>query len=371
MPKTAEKAIESPLQLRFAFDGEIGDLLERYCWDDVQQAQLSKKFRIYYRLRPFIPLGLRQWLQQRSCQHEEVPNDWYFPKKFANELRQTLTAEILNEQVLYPWPREFQVTSVLTHDVETEEGVRLVLGLASLEEEFGFRSAWNFVPYKYQVPIELIGELRARGHEIGVHGYNHDGRLFESRRTFLERVPHINRALQQYQCNGFRAPMVHRNLQWQQALNIDIDSSCFDQDPFQAMPGGVGSVWPFFAGRFIELPYTLPQDHTLLVAFGEKGPDIWIKKYRFLRSLRGMALLVTHPDYLDTPQKLDVYRRYLQFLTEQKDCWHALPGTVAAWWRIRDEGTQKRGEVSTGSGLRWTNYHELFQEFVNSPREFA
>ena len=49
-----------------------------------------------------------------------------------------------------------------------------------------------------------------------------------------------------------------------------------------------------------------------------------------------MAMLLTHPDYLDTQSGLDVYRRFLEHLAEQSACWHALPNQVANWWRQRD-----------------------------------
>jgi peptidoglycan/xylan/chitin deacetylase (PgdA/CDA1 family) len=213
----------------------------------------------------------------------------------------------------------------------------LVDKLAAMEEEFGFRSAWNFVPHKYKVDFGLIEDLKDRGHEIGVHGYNHDGRLFESHRTFSRRLGPINQAIADFGSLGFRAPMVHRNLQWMEDLEIDYDSSCFDIDPFQAMPGGVGGPWPFISGKFVELPYTLPQDHTLLISLGEGTPRIWIEKLARLRSLAGMALLITHPDYLDTPSRLGIYRQFLEHLCDQQKVWHALPREVADWWRQRDE----------------------------------
>ena len=208
--------------------------------------------------------------------------------------------------------------------------------LAKMEERLGFRSAWNIVPHKYPVDRGLLEDLKHRGHEIGVHGYNHDGRLFESRRLFSRRAELINQAIESFGSTGFRAPMVHRNLQWLQALDIDYDASCFDVDPFQAMAGGVGGVWPFFAGKFVELPYTLPQDHTLFVSLGETTPRIWIEKLAYLRKLAGMAMLITHPDYLDTPERLEIYRIFLEHLAEQTDCWKALPREAASWWRLRD-----------------------------------
>jgi hypothetical protein len=183
----------------------------------------------------------------------------------------------------------------------------------------------------------LLTDLVDRGFEIGVHGYNHDGRLFASRATFDRRVPAINAALQTWGAVGFRSPMVHRNLEWMQALEILYDASCFDMDPYQPMRGGVGSVWPFIAGRFVELPYTLPQDHTLFVVRKERDGTIWHEKLSYLVKLRGMALVITHPDYLNSQRRIEIYRRLLCEARGMAGMWNALPRDVAAWWRARDE----------------------------------
>lgn len=323
------------LPTRFAFGGELGDVMRDFFLRDMAQAKLSAKFKLYYRLRPYIPIPLRQLLQRERNQRIDVPAGWYLPSEFVQAFRAAIETAP-SHQAIHPWPDDYQISVSLTHDVETEQGVKLVNNLAALEEKYGFRSAWNFIPYKYQVDPGLIKDLKDRGHEIGVHGYNHDGRLFESKRTFDWRAGYINKALNQYDSVGFRAPMVHRNLIWLQTLNVDYDASCFDIDPFQAMPGGVGSVWPFLAGKFVELPYTLPQDHTLLVSLGETTSRIWEEKLDYLRSLAGMAMLVTHPDYLDVPARLGVYESFLRHLKTQSHCWFALPGEIAKWWRQRD-----------------------------------
>ena len=136
--------------------------------------------------------------------------------------------------------------------------------------------------------------------------------------------------------------MVHRNLEWLQALDVEYDASCFDADPYQAMPGGVGGVWPFIAGRFVELPYTLPQDHTLFIALQERDGRIWQRKLEYLVQMRTMALLITHPDYLDSELRIDAYRQLLLKAREMPGMWHALPKEVAAWWRLRDKSNLKR-----------------------------
>ncbi|WP_417747898.1 hypothetical protein [Rosistilla oblonga] len=330
------------LSFRFAFDGPLGRVLQQHALDDIAAARLTWKFKAYYRLRPWIPIAMRQLLQRGRNRSLDAPDDWYLPNEFISDWQRAVSHDVAttpNHRTLHPWPDGFEVATVLTHDVETRAGVKLVSALASLEEEYGFRSAWNFVPYKYKIDAGLLDDLSSRGHEIGVHGYNHDGRLFESRRTFDWRKDRINEAIGNFKSTGFRAPMVHRNLDWLQGLDVDYDASCFDVDPFQAMPGGIGSPWPFIAGKFVELPYTLPQDHTLLVALGETTPQVWIDKLQYLRQIAGMAMLITHPDYLDTSRRLNIYRQFLEHLREQTDLWHALPRDVATWWRQRDQST--------------------------------
>jgi hypothetical protein len=37
----------------------------------------------------------------------------------------------------------------------------------------------------------------------------------------------------------------------------------------ESIAGGTLSIWFFFMGHFVELPYTLVQDHTLMATLGE------------------------------------------------------------------------------------------------------
>ena len=335
--KSSNESTESKLPARFVFGTELGKSLLRRLQIDAQGAKLPSSFRFYYRLRSLIPIWLRQLLQSGRNRNMTVDEHWYLPQSFVEEFKSELQEHNRETLVLHPWPDGFDMAAVLTHDVETKEGMARVLQLAEIEAEYGLVSCWNLIPHKYEVDIGIVEELQRRGHEVGVHGFNHDGRLFESYDTFRSRTKPINAAIERFGSSGFRAPMVHRNLLWLQELDIDYDASCFDIDPFQAMAGGVGGVWPFFVGKFVELPYTLPQDHTLFVALGDLSPRIWIEKFNWLSELHGMALLVTHPDYLNSDQRLNAYRQLLEYLMEQRDhCWFALPHEAATWWRIRD-----------------------------------
>jgi hypothetical protein len=129
--------------------------------------------------------------------------------------------------------------------------------------------------------------------------------------------------------------MTHRHPEWMQALEIEYDLSFFDTDPFEPMPGGTMSIWPFMMGRFVELPYTLCQDHTLMVTLAERTPRLWLKKVEFIRRSRGLALLNVHPDYLRDPGRFAIYESFLKSMREGNDYWHALPRETARWWRSR------------------------------------
>jgi hypothetical protein len=124
--------------------------------------------------------------------------------------------------------------------------------------------------------------------------------------------------------------------EWMQALEIEYDLSFFDTDPFEPIPGGTMSIWPFEIGRFVELPYTLVQDYTLTAVLGETTPRIWVEKVDFIETFSGLALLNSHPDYLLQPANWRLYEQFLQAMRRRDGSyWHALPREVARWWRAR------------------------------------
>ena len=167
-------------------------------------ARLSRSFRAYYHLRSLIPLAVRQWLQR--YRRVQASPRWCFPDRFANSLSSEINSLREGITTIHPWPDGADFAFVLTHDIETAEGMRRVPRLADLEQELGFRSSWNIVPYKYPIDHRLVNELTNRGFEIGVHGYNHDGKLFASRAIFDRRVPAIRQALESFGAVGFRRP---------------------------------------------------------------------------------------------------------------------------------------------------------------------
>lgn len=246
------------------------------------------------------------------------------------------------------WPEKKRFALVLNHDVDTAKGHDRCERLYKLEKKLGFRSAYYFVPEDYQVAPELRCQLQESGFEVGVHGLLHDGKMYASRRIFEKRARRINAYLKAWGVNGFSSPSMHRKLEWTGELDIKYDISTFDTDPFEPQPEGVRTIFPFWyqdkvsQRGFIEIPYTMPQDHTLFIILREVDIRIWMDKVDWIAEKGGMALLITHPDYMrfDGASCLtEEYpvERYLELLAYIKSrysgqYWQPLAGEMAQFW---------------------------------------
>src|SRR5205823_1135691 len=150
--------------------------------------------------------------------------------------------------------------------------------LADVEEAYGFRSSFNLVRADYPIDDGILRELRARGFEIGLHGLHHDRSLFASRDAFEQQLPQLAEAARHLEAEGFRSPSTHRVVEWLPELPVSYDCSVPHSDPYEPQPGGCCSLWPFFLGSLVELPYTLPQDHTLFTLLRAGSVDLWLSQ---------------------------------------------------------------------------------------------
>ena len=118
-------------------------------------------------------------------------------------------------------------------------------------------------------------------------------------------------------------------------MGFDYDSSYPDTDPYEPQPGGCCSWLPFFNEDLVELPVTLPQDHTVFTLLGETDERLWLGKADAVAAAGGMALIITHPDYMLEEGPLRTYERFLHTYAGDDGAWKALPREVSAWWRRR------------------------------------
>ena len=300
---------------------------------------LNIPLRLYYPAKRFLPRRLQLALRRPLVAHKLRKHGALWP---INPATATPPPGWMG------WPEGKRFALVLTHDVESQRGVDRVLQLADLEESLGFRSSFNFVAEDYCVPPTLREELERRGFEVGLHGLTHDGTLYHSRREFLEQATRINAILKDWKVTGFRSPCMYHNLEWLHDVDIEYDASTFDTDPFEPQPDALGTIFPMFipnpvdGGGYVELPYTLPQDFTLFILMQDKSIDTWKRKLDWIAKNGGLALLITHPDYMSfggSKPDLDeypsaYYEAFLQYINEawRQSCWKALPRDAARFY---------------------------------------
>jgi len=300
-------------------------------------------------LRPFIPRRLRVALRRIQVSTRLKSNTKGWP--------------INPEAVKRPknwsgWPQQKKFAFILTHDVEGKKGYEKCKSLIELEEKLGFRSGLFFVPEgNYRVSPEVRRNLTARGFEGCIHGLRHDGSLYASRKGFRRQALRINEYMKEWNSVGFRSPFMEHQLEWLGDLDIEYDCSTFDTDPFEPKPGGVGVIFPFWVPDgeknmgYIEMPYTLPQDWTLFVLMRKRNIELWKEKLDWIAEQGGMALVLTHPDYMNFNSKqpkfdeypAEYYEQFLNYVKSRYEgqYWHVLPKDIARFWAENQVNTNR------------------------------
>ena len=297
--------------------------------------------RSYYLARPLLPRAVQLRLRRSFAR---VQGKSSFPAWPAEDNLHNfyawlfaLVTDLAGGPVpfLDLWPNGKSWALVLTHDVETGIGYQDMDLLRSVERERGYKSSWNFVPLRYPVGDNVVRALQEEGCEVGVHGLRHDGRDLGSRRMVNRRVPEMRAYAKRWNAAGFRSPATQRHWELMPMLGFDYDSSYTDTDPYEPQPGGCCTYLPYFNQEMVELPITMAQDHTLFTILQNPEANTWLRKAHLLRQRRGMALVLTHPDYAHDQRIVNGYRRLLDEFQGDDTVWHALPRDVATWWRNR------------------------------------
>ena len=309
--------------------------------------------RGYYLVRPAMPRSVQVALRRLYAPVQAASS---FPKwPIEDSLHDFydwlfgVISELAAEPVpfLGLWPVGRSWAMVLTHDVETAAGYRDMDLLRAPERAYGYQSSWNFVGDRYPVDEETVRTLHDDGCEIGVHGLLHDGRDLAGR--FIdERLPAMWEHASRWNAIGFRSPATHRGWELMHRLGFDYDSSYTDTDPYEPQPGGCCTYLPYFNHGTVELPITLPQDHTLFAILRHADADLWLRKAEHIRDRGGMVLVLTHPDYAHDQRLAHGYQTLLDTFADDGTAWRALPREVAAWWRGRAASTIR------GSGDGWS-----------------
>lgn len=341
---------ESECQLlRKAEEAIQGLRYERYVSARDNNILRSRIASFYYFLRPLLPRAIRQYFQRaylRDWNRLTIPRwpvDTTVDDLLAHLLLGMLRAERPPKRIpfIWFWPEGASSCALMTHDVETQAGLRRCSSLMDTDAAFGMPAAFQIVPEeRYHVTSAFIEEIKTRGFEVNIQDLNHDGRLFRNESEFRRRAHRINAYAKKWGARGFRSGALYRNSDWFKALRFDYDMSVPNVAHLDPQRGGCCTVFPYFIDEILELPLTTTQDYSLFYVLHQYSLDLWKQQIDLIRHKHGLISFITHPDYLTTPTAQSTYRQLLSYLAELRErarVWVTTPGELNDWWRQRGQ----------------------------------
>ena len=327
---------------------EVADNLrnELYSQESSSRADTKSIGRAYYLLRPFLSVAFRRYMQKwylRGWDRLRFPQ-WPVDRSVEQIFEQVMLLSLATQSVdqipfVWFWPEGASSCAMVTHDVETMQGVLTCPYLMDTEDKFAIKGSFQIIPEeRYEVSDGLLDSIRRRGFEVGVHDLNHDGHLFRDREQFLERVKKINSYKVRFGASGFRTAVLYRKQLWFDALDFSYDMSVPNVAHLDPQRGGCCTVMPYFVGKILELPLTTTQDYTLFHILNRESIDLWKSQIALIMEKHGLISFNIHPDYLDSPSRRTVFETLLEYLSElrrEKGVWITTPGEIDRWWRQR------------------------------------
>jgi hypothetical protein len=302
--------------------------------------------RLYYWFRPVLPIAVRKHLQRFSLRHWSKldfpawPVDTTVEQVLEAFLFQSMQSRGIDRvPFVWFWPDGASACALLTHDVETPDGVAFTAPLMDFDDSFEVKAAFQVIPEKqYPVTRDFLDHIRHRGFELNVQDLTHDGNLFKCQDDFIVRAKFINRYLREFGSRGFRSGRLYRNADWLSALDIDYDMSVPNVGHLEAQRGGCCTVFPYFIGDILEIPLTTIQDYCLFHILGDYSVRLWKKQIELILKNHGMASFIVHPDYIREKRAMRLYGQLLDHLSglrKSANVWITLPSEVDRWWRDR------------------------------------
>ena len=226
---------------------------------------------------------------------------------------------------------------VLTHDVETESrGATAWSCCGRPSANAGYRSSWNFVPERYEVDPRICVRGSAR----------------TTARSAFMACATTARTCDRAGCSADGCPAMRASGRRAGGLWASdrrppsaAGTSCRSwasrttrptptPSRTSPQPGGCCTYWPFFNDDLVELPITLPQDHTLFEILGHATARSGSTRPRDLATAAAWCWCSAHPDYATDARRRPGRPCWTSSRTTVT-AWQALPREVAAWWRAR------------------------------------
>ncbi len=340
-----------------------------------REGSLSTLSKIYYFLRPALPVAVRRHLQKlylkdwKKITFPSWPVDCSADKLMDRLLLLSLRASGENRiPFIWFWPDARPSCAIMTHDVETKAGYDSCPALMDLDDEFGIKASFQIIPEeRYAIHRDMLAEIRRRGFEVCVHDLNHDGHLYKNREQFLRRAARINEYGKDFGAEGFRAAVLYRKQLWYDALKFSFDMSVPNVAHLDPQRGGCCTVKPFFFHNgILEIPVTMTQDYTLYNILRDYSISLWKQQTRIVMENHGCMSFIVHPDYVLDSRERGIYKEllaYIDSLRNDSGVWITTPGELNRWWRQRaamtlvedHDGWRIEGKGAEAARIAWAS----------------
>lgn len=231
---------------------------------------------------------------------------------------------------------------IITHDIDTQKGLKRAKHLKKLEEKYDVHSAWYIPSKHYKLNLETVKDLANYG-EIGAHDTKHDGKLAQlPKQKLVKRVREAKQTLEKIiNCSveGFRAPLLQHNVEIIRALEearytYDTSIPTWEpKHPYGMKPSGIGTANSVKIGKMVEIPISLPQDHQMTNVLGlapKQTVEAWMKLKEAIKDIGGICTVLVHPSYqLAHSKNLNIYEDLMNNFATDDDAWVTVPTEIA------------------------------------------
>lgn len=233
-----------------------------------------------------------------------------------------LTVDALSDIFNIKYRKSEHTPVILTHDIDSSEALKNLYMFLLEEEKVGARSTNFIVPFKWKIDHEVLLDIKQRGHEIGIHGFDHGNKTpFLKESVINERVEKMHNFIERYGVLGYRSPSLLRTHRLFRVLSrfFRYDSSIPTSGGVFPVPNnGCASARIFQVEGTYEIPISMPRDAALL--FYRYKPfeikEICIRCADIIRKSGGVITLLTHCEkrFIKNGAMLLIYREFLNYL---------------------------------------------------------
>jgi len=302
----------------------ISALRDRSIW--IETPPTSSRLPIPYHL---IPPRIRTFIAACIGRSKRKKLETLFPA-FPIDLSVDALSDVLGlDNPLLHYSRPPFIT---THDIDSQEGLdKLLKYFLPIEERYGFRSVNYIVPCKWKLDHARLQEIKDRGHQLGIHGYNHANKTpFLNPAEIERRVEAARDLVERYSITGYRAPSLIRTPALVHALKrlYRYDSSVPTTGGLFPTPGnGCASARPFKLEGIPEIPLSLPRDGHLrfLGLSSNEILNVWKESAALINRSHGITHLLTHCEshFSGNRPMLKAYESFLSYVVEENG-WTAI-----------------------------------------------